>query len=204
MKVKFKCEYNGKNFFGFQRLLNGKRSVQGVLEDALSACLGGEVKINGSGRTDAGVHAREQVCSFDINHNMLCSTSDKLRDMVNYHLLKNGSTDISVRDFEIMPDDFHARFSVKQKTYLYRVYISRVRSPLRDDFYHQIYAWPDIDKMRSLYSNVKIEIKDDEIWFWVTGKGFQRRQVRLMMGNLLCGRDVAVPAKGLTLWSVEY
>jgi len=214
MRVKFKCEYNGKNFYGFQRL-NGKesrRSVQSVLEQVFSRYLGQEITINGSGRTDTGVHAREQVCSFEINHNILCSTHDKLPNMqraVNFTLERDFGGDVVVFDLEIAEDDFHARFSAKQKTYLYRVYVSRIKSPLREDFYHQIYEMPDLEKMRlfareNFKERVEIEHRQDEIWFWVTGKAFQKRQVRMMIGELLTGKPQAMPAKGLTLWSVKY
>ena len=67
MTIKFTCEYNGKDFCGFQRQKN-LRTVQQVLEDALSRYFGEQVKIAGSGRTDTGVHAKGQVVSFRISN----------------------------------------------------------------------------------------------------------------------------------------
>jgi tRNA pseudouridine38-40 synthase len=206
MKVKFICEYNGKNYCGFQRLNKDRqeKSIQGELEAALTTFLKTPIEIVASGRTDAGVHARGQVCSFNIlgsishiPHKILCGVNA---------LLPN---DIVVKDLEFVDDDFHARYSAKQKTYLYRVYVSKFRSPLRDESYHCVYQMPDIEKMQhyageNFTESVSIERRDDEIWFWVTGKGFKKRQVRMMVGQLLYGKPQSVPAKGLTLWSVEY
>jgi len=221
MIVKFKCEYNGKNFNGFQRLPKG-RSVQGVLEQAFSKYIGQDVAIHGSGRTDAGVHAVGQVCSFELDHNICGSASDGLYKMlcaVNSFL----DADVVVKDIEIAPKGFHARYSAKRKTYLYRVYVGRTRSPVRDDFYHQIYEMPNLNEAtdlakkflgkqgmvregveREVYSFDIEQRGGDEIWFWVCGNGFLRKAVRTMVGEVLYKRACTVPAKGLTLWSVEY
>jgi len=208
MKVKFICEYNGKNYCGFQRHGKGRaeKSIQKELEAALSKFLNTSIEIVASGRTDTGVHAFGQVCSFDYNiqgsisripHKILCGANAHLPD------------DIVIKNLEFVDDDFHARYSAKRKTYLYRVYVSNTPSPLRDDYYYQIKNMPDLNKMRefakeNFVEDVVIEQRQDEIWFWVTGKGFKWRQVRMMVGQLLCGRKQSVPANGLTLWSVEY
>ena len=192
MIIRFTCEYNGKDFHGFQRLSKG-RSVQAVLEDALG------YKIVGSGRTDAGVHARGQVCSFECE-----SAGDlyKLGTKTNAML----PSDVAVRDFEIASDGFHARHSVKSKTYLYRVYVSQTRSPVRDEYYHQVYKAPALmgTPFTKAGISVRIEQRDDEIWFWVTGKGFKYKEVRAIVGEIIYGKKQTAPAKGLTLMHVEY
>ena len=226
MVVKFVCEYNGKNFCGFQRQAKG-RSVQGVLEWALEKFFGQKIVIHGSGRTDAGVHARHQVCSFKVpaNHKMLGVTPDRLHNMlfklcgaVNAFIVKEclergfDTPDLATCDFEEEDDDFHARFSVKRKTYVYRCYISDTVRPLMEPFYYRLNDFPDIDEMQE-YADLNFvgrsvtieEGGDDEIWFWVTGKGFTYKEVRKFVGQLLLdAKDKVVPAKGLTLWGIEY
>ena len=194
MVIKFTCEYNGKNFQGFQRLKKG-RSVQQVLEDVLG------YEIAGSGRTDAGVHARGQVCSFE------CESAGDL-----YKLCAKANallpSDVAVRDFQIAPDGFHARHSAKSKTYLYRVCISQHRSPLRDENYHRLYFPISLEGVACRgRDGVVVEIEkrgNDEIWFWVTSKSFKYKEVRAIVGEIIFGKKQTAPAKGLTLWNVEY
>jgi len=230
MVIKFACEYNGKGFHGFQRQKN-LRTVQSVLEEALSKYFGECIKVAGSGRTDAGVHARGQVCSFSIEN--IDANMFKINTAINAFLPE----DVSAQDFEIMNDDFHAQFSAKAKTYIYKCYINQHRSALRTDTHMQIYKLPDIDKMtqaanafigthcfkefttdkkdskdfiRTIHSfNIKQE--DDEIWFIVRGSGFMRNMVRILCGRVLdLGNGVktqkmqTLPAHGLVLESVEY
>ena len=71
-RIKIDFAYDGKGFSGFQNL-EGKRTVQGTLEDALSKLLGEEIKITASGRTDAGVSAIHQVAHFDTNSTIIAT-----------------------------------------------------------------------------------------------------------------------------------
>ena len=203
MVVKFKCEYNGEKFFGFQRQ-GEKRTVQMALEEAIGKYLNSEIKLAASGRTDSGVHARMQVCSFQCPVDI---DLFKLNAAVNAFL----PADVSASDFEAADDSFHAQFSAKAKTYLYRVYINRHRSPLRDNFYHQIYKMPAVELMKDCANELVgrhcfksftaeqtdshdfvreilsfcIEQHGDELWFWVRGSGFMRNMVRIMTGTIL-------------------
>lgn len=234
MVVKFTCEYNGKNFHGFQRQKN-LRTVQSILEEALSKFFGELIKIAGSGRTDAGVHARGQVCSFQIKAiNTNPKDIFKLNTAINAFL----PSDVSVRGFEIMNDDFHAQFNAKSKTYIYRCYVSQHRSALRMHNYLQLYQMPDIDKMidavktfigtqsfkefttdkkdskdfiRTIYSFEIKQEPNNELHFVIKGNGFMRNMVRLLCGRVLdVGLGIAapkprtLPAHGLLLDSVEY
>lgn len=233
MVIKFVCEYNGKDFHGFQRQKN-LRTVQSVLEEALSKYFGENIKIIGSGRTDAGVHACGQVCSFQIKHSSIVQKDMfKITTAINAFL----PIDISVREFQPMNDDFHAQFSAKSKTYVYKCYISQHRSPLRANTHMQLYKLPDINKMvaaanafvgtqkfkefttdktdskdfiRTIYS-FEIKHEADEILFIVQGKGFMRNMVRILCGRVLdIGFDITqqkirnLPAHGLVLQSVQY
>ena len=148
MVIKFICEYNGKGFHGFQRQ-GSLRTVQSVLEEALSKYFGERIKIVASGRTDTGVHAMGQVCSFWIASSG--ASHPPRNDMYKVCAAINAflPLDVSVRDFEVMPDDFHAQFSAKSKTYIYKCYVSKFRSALRDGTHLQLYSMPDIEKMKA-------------------------------------------------------
>ncbi len=103
--------YDGSNFFGFQRQKDC-RTVQGELEKVLSIVFKQEININASGRTDRGVHALGQVINF---HSDISIEVNQLK----YALNRLIPEDISVLDIFMADDDFHARFSAKNKKYRY-------------------------------------------------------------------------------------
>jgi tRNA pseudouridine38-40 synthase len=147
MIIKFTCEYNGAGFKGFQRQKD-LRTVQSVLESALTKYFGEKITVTGSGRTDAGVHALGQVCSFKAPQppDKKCfSNLFKMTAAINAFL----PSDVAVRDFEVMPDGFSAQFSAKSKTYIYKFYVGRHRRPLFDATHLQLYKMPDIERMRA-------------------------------------------------------
>lgn len=128
MNYKLLIQYDGTDFHGWQVQPN-QRTVQGELERVLSMLEDSEVHIAGSGRTDAGVHAEGQVASVKLEREFKPS---KLRDAINGNLLR----DLRIIDIEEVSDDFHARFSAKGKTYLYRVINSPVMSPFWSRYAH--------------------------------------------------------------------
>lgn len=115
-------EYDGTAYHGFQ-VQPGKPTIQGELERALGRITQEPVRINGAGRTDAGVHARGQVISFRTGWS---PGSQALQRAVNAVLPR----DIAVRDVAVADDDFHARFSARSRVYVYSVYQGLVRMPL--------------------------------------------------------------------------
>ncbi|HEV2884515.1 MAG TPA: tRNA pseudouridine(38-40) synthase TruA [Pyrinomonadaceae bacterium] len=121
MNFKLTIQYDGTDFHGWQ-IQADLRTVQGVLTSALSKIDGSPVVVHGSGRTDAGVHAEGQVANVNLQKEI---TVDKLRAALNGNLQK----DVRVLDVEAVPDDFHARYSAIEKTYLYRVVNGPVISP---------------------------------------------------------------------------
>lgn len=121
MNHKLLLQYDGTDFHGWQ-IQEGRRTVQGELTHALSLIEGRSVNVHGSGRTDAGVHAEGQVASVDIQREI---TTEKLRAAIN----GNVGRDVRVLDVEIVPDDFHARYSALEKTYVYRIVSGPVISP---------------------------------------------------------------------------
>ena len=121
MNFKLLIQYDGTNFHGWQ-IQNGQRTVQGELTSALSLIEGRGVTVHGSGRTDAGVHAEGQVASVFLNREF---TGEKLRSAIN----GNIGQDVRVLSAEPVSDDFHARYSVIEKTYVYRIVNAPVISP---------------------------------------------------------------------------
>ncbi|HEU4836678.1 MAG TPA: tRNA pseudouridine(38-40) synthase TruA [Pyrinomonadaceae bacterium] len=121
MNYKLLLQYDGTDFHGWQ-IQEGRRTVQGELTQALSLIDGRSVNVHGSGRTDAGVHAEGQVASVEIQREI---TTAKLRAAIN----GNIGRDVRVLTCEVAPDDFHARYSALEKTYVYRVVKGPVISP---------------------------------------------------------------------------
>lgn len=113
-RYKLTIEYDGTPFCGWQYQDNGP-SVQGALEDAVKAMTGMEVRVNGAGRTDAGVHALGQVAHINLEKNY---SADRVRDALNAHLRPHP---IGVLSAEIVPETFDARFSAIKRHYLYRI-----------------------------------------------------------------------------------
>lgn len=121
MNYKLLIQYDGTDLHGWQ-VQENDRTVQGELERVIGTLEGGEVKVNGSGRTDAGVHAEGQVANVVLNRPF---TPERLRAAINGNLWR----DIRVMKVEAAPDEFHARFSARSKTYGYRIINAPVMSP---------------------------------------------------------------------------
>lgn len=121
MNFKLTIQYDGTDFHGWQVQENG-RTIQGELERVIGMLEDAEVKVAGSGRTDAGVHAEGQVASVFLSKHF---TPEKLRAAINGNLWR----DIRVINAEKAADEFHARFSAKRKTYVYRLINAPVMSP---------------------------------------------------------------------------
>ncbi len=109
--------YDGTRYRGFQRLRDTDNTVQGKLEQALSRILGEPIEVSGSGRTDAGVHALNQVVSFHCNSDMPC-------DVLLGQLRRYLPDDLGIYSCREVSDRFHARLNAKDKTYCYRIWNS--------------------------------------------------------------------------------
>ena len=140
MNFKLTLQYDGTDFHGWQ-IQSELRTVQGELKRALSLIDGREVVVHGSGRTDAGVHAEGQVASVEILRGL---APEKLRAAIN----ANVGADLRVTEAAIVPDDFHARFSARGKTYLYRIINGKVTSPFWLRYAHQEARTLDLEAMR--------------------------------------------------------
>ena len=203
---RYKClvSYDGTGFEGYQIQPNG-RTVQGELERVLIKLHKGvPVKVSGSGRTDAGVHAKGQVIHFD---SALSIPEEKWGLALNSLL----PPDIAILKVEKANSDFHARFDVVEKEYRYQLLLSKVRSPfLRNYAYH--YPYPlnvaameeafnylrgthDFtsfcsvktevsDKIRTI-REIDCSIKDNLLILRFVGNGFLYNMVRILTGTLL-------------------
>ena len=140
MNYKLLLQYDGTDFHGWQ-IQEGRRTVQGELTHALSLIEGRSVNVHGSGRTDAGVHAEGQVASVQIQREI---TTTKLRAAIN----GNVGSDIRVLSCEVVSDDFHARYSALEKTYVYRIVNGPVISPFWWRYAHQDARPLDRERMK--------------------------------------------------------
>jgi tRNA pseudouridine38-40 synthase len=123
-RFKLTIEYDGSPFCGWQRQDNGP-SVQQALEEAIEKFSQARVRVHGAGRTDAGVHALGQVAHFDLDKAV---DADTVRDAINFHLKPQP---IAVVTAAVAPAEFHARFSARGRSYIYRI-VNR-RAPLALD-----------------------------------------------------------------------
>ena len=128
MNIKLTIEYDGTDYCGWQIQATGK-TVQGILETAVSTLVGRPTRIVGSGRTDAGVHALGQVANF---------LSDKEFEPHRVQRALNALTpeDVTIKTVEIAPDAFDARRHGRSRIYEYRILNRSSPSP-----FHLRYAW---------------------------------------------------------------
>lgn len=132
-------EYDGTDFSGWQKQPN-QRTVQGELEAALSFICNKEIKINGTSRTDAGVHAFGQRASFKGEFGI---PVEKIKVAVNNYFLKDKGIpgavgDLRITKVEEVPMDFHARFNAKAKTYIYKIRNAAEPDPFDRNYCYQI------------------------------------------------------------------
>jgi tRNA pseudouridine38-40 synthase len=141
MNYRLIIQYDGTDFAGWQTQAQGERTVQGELERALALLEGEPVAVHGAGRTDAGVHAEGQVASVRLKREW---TTERLRDAIN----GNVGRDLRVIEVCVAPEDFHARFYAKGKTYRYRIFNAHVGSPFFARYAHHEARALDVERMR--------------------------------------------------------
>ncbi len=126
--IKLLIEYDGTNYLGWQVQAKGE-TIQGMIEEKLKQLLGEKIHLIGSGRTDAGTHAKGQVAHFRTRSRM---------DLHSIHRALNGllSPDVAIKGIEETEEHFHARKQAKSKVYEYRI----LNRPIRSVF-HRGYAW---------------------------------------------------------------
>lgn len=203
MRFLITFSYDGTNFSGYQRQ-DGLRTIQEEMEKALTGINNGiDVILNSSGRTDKGVHALCQKAHVDMDV-----------DITPYHLMRAMNThlpkDIHVIKTEIVSNDFHARYMVKEKEYQYKLNIGEY-NPIERNYVYQYCKKLDLDKMKEAinyfvgthdfqsftptkdqrdnyvrtinYANIKEE--NNIVTFTFRGNGFIKYQIRNMVGYLI-------------------
>lgn len=128
-------QYEGTKYNGWQKQGNTENTIQAKLEVILQKLDGGEVEVRGSGRTDAGVHARGQVASFALEHPLKPA---EVMDYINRYLPR----DIAVTELTEAEPRFHARLNAKGKWYRYRIHQGNV-----PDVFGRRYSWPCTDRL---------------------------------------------------------
>ncbi len=139
MNFKLLMQYDGTDFHGWQ-VQENQRTVQGELERVVSLLNDQETHVAGSGRTDAGVHAEGQTANIKLQK---AFTPERLLAAVNGNMWR----DLRIMSVEKAADDFHARFSAKGKTYLYRVINAPVISPFWARYAHHEARPLDVNRM---------------------------------------------------------
>ena len=196
--------YDGTRYQGWQRQVTTEDTIQGKLERALSRILEEPIEISGSGRTDAGTHAKAQVANFHCQSSMPCE--DILAELRRYL-----PGDIGVVSCKEASPRFHARLNAVSKTYCYRIWNSDAPCVFERRYVHIMPEKLDVEAMRhgaefllgrhdfaafctnagkkkSTVRNLTrftIEEQGNELRFWVSGDGFLHNQVRIMVGTLL-------------------
>ena len=140
-RIRLIVQYDGTNYVGWQLQENGV-SVQQRLNEAILAVTGEQIQLHGSGRTDSGVHARAQVAHFDTNARM---PANKFAIAMNMRLPR----DIRVLYSEEAPEDFHARFSAKNKTYRYTLQLGPHADVFCRDTALHIHTELNFDRMQA-------------------------------------------------------
>ena len=133
--------YDGSRYDGWQKQGNTGNTIQGKLETLLTRLNGAKVEVNGSGRTDAGVHAKGQTASFTMDTAWDCHM---LQETCNQYLPK----DIVVLSLEQAPPRFHARLNAKGKIYTYRIGTSHIRNVFERNYLYDYGKPLDVAAMR--------------------------------------------------------
>jgi tRNA pseudouridine38-40 synthase len=210
MRLKLTVAYDGTGFRGFSRQ-PGERTVEGELRRALGELYAAADELAVAGRTDAGVHALANVVSVEVSGG---PPAGRAAEALNAAL----PDDVAVVAAEPAPDGFHARFDATARSYRYRVWRRRERSPFEarralwhprplalDELAaaaallageHDFRAFTPTDSQHEVFVRVVesarwVEAGEDLLAFEITADSFLRHMVRTLVGTMLEGRDLA-------------
>ena len=205
--------YDGSRYRGWQRLPGRDDTIQGKLEDCLSRILGERIGISGSGRTDAGVHARHQFENFHCGSTLPCQ---EILEQLRRYLPE----DIGIHSCKEASPRFHARLNAKEKTYLYRIWNSENPCVFDRRFVAVMPETLDVNAMQEaaeklcgehdfsafcgnakikkstvrFIRSIEINPVGEEIRLSFTGNGFLHNMVRILVGTLVeVGRGERMP-----------
>lgn len=200
-------QYDGSRYNGWQRQGNTSNTIQEKLETILERLYGEPVDLNGSGRTDAGVHALCQTANFRIPHMLSRYSCAKIQDYFNEYLPQ----DIRILSVEKAPERFHARLNAVSKVYEYRIDCGAVANVFERRYLYRIEEPLNIPKMqeaaallagthdfRSFCANrhmkkstvrtiydISFEMQDGILYIRYCGDGFLYNMVRILTGTLI-------------------
>ncbi|MFJ7677925.1 tRNA pseudouridine(38-40) synthase TruA [Peribacillus sp. NPDC097198] len=201
---KLTIQYDGGRYQGWQRLGDSENTIQGKIESVLTEMVGEPIEIIGCSRTDSGVHAISQIANFKMSLNM---TETEVMNYLNRYLPR----DISIVEVTLVPERFHARYNVKDKTYLYKIWNEPYTNPFMRKYSMHVEENLNIPSMIegsqyfigshdfTAYSNAKSKKKSmvREIYsidieevagfieIRVRGNGFLYNMVRKIVGTLI-------------------
>ena len=210
--IKLTIEYDGKRYSGWQRLGDDDKTIQGKIEKVLHQMTNEEIEIIGSGRTDAGTHARGQVANFKTN------TEIGLAEMIDF-MNRYLPRDIVIKRIEEMPERFHSRYNAVGKKYSYYVWNNAIPSVFARNTSFHCPQPLDLEKMqqaaekligthdfigfsalkKSKKSTVRtideitITPEGDLLRFTFKGNGFLHKMVRILTGTLIAIGDGTLP-----------
>lgn len=212
--IKLTIEYDGKRYLGWQRLGDSEKTIQEKVEGVIKLLTGEEIEVVGSGRTDAGTHARGQVANFKTAHQM---SLPEMQQFFNRYLPQ----DIVVNKIEEVPERFHARYHAKGKQYSYYVWNNAIPSVFARNTSFHCPQPLDLEKMqqaaekligthdfigfsalkKSKKSTVRtideitITPEGDLLRFTFKGNGFLHKMVRILTGTLIAIGDGTLPSE---------
>lgn len=202
--IKLTIEYDGKRYLGWQRLGDSDKTIQGKIENILKQMTEETIEIIGSGRTDAGAHARGQVANFKTNSTMPLT---EMIDFLNRYLPQ----DIVVKEIKEVAERFHARYNASGKKYSYYVWNAVIPSAFERNYSFHCPQELDIDRMNEAcrkligthdfigFSALKktkkstvrridelsIQKEGELLHFTFSGDGFLYKMIRIIMGTLI-------------------
>ena len=196
--------YDGTRYRGWQRLSGSDATIQGKIEQCLTRILGEPIEISGSGRTDAGVHAKGQVANFHCSSTM---PPEQILEELRRYLPE----DIGIYSCKECSPRFHARLNAKEKTYIYRIWNSDIPCVFERRFValmpeslnlrdmqhaarqllgeHDFSAFCGNAKMKKstvrFVRSIEISRAGQEVRLRFTGNGFLHNMVRILVGTLV-------------------
>ncbi|MGX4685357.1 tRNA pseudouridine(38-40) synthase TruA [Vagococcus sp. JNUCC 83] len=202
--IKMSIEYDGRRYQGWQRLGDSDKTIQGKIENIIHQMTDERIEIIGSGRTDAGTHARGQVANFKTESTL---SLNEMLDFFHQYLPQ----DIVIKHLEEMPERFHARYNAVGKQYSYYIWNERVPSAFYKNYSMYVPETLNITKIEEAcdkltgthdfkgfsalkktkksttrtISEISIQQEGELIHFTFVGDGFLHKMVRIIMGTLL-------------------
>lgn len=204
MNYRLYIQYDGSRYEGWQRQERTDNTIQGKIETVLGRMVEAEVEIDGAGRTDAGVHALEQVANVHLEKRMAL---EKLQAYLNQYL----PDDIGVMKVEVASERFHSRLNAKGKIYQYRILMNGRKNVFERKYMYLLEESLDVEAMqkaaqylvgehdfKSFCANTRMKkssvrridridltVENDDLKITYEGNGFLYKMIRILTGTLM-------------------